>query len=103
VKPILKRKSFAFFYGSIWGTGWLTRKVLIESDNIFIQQKENVYLGRFFNNSDYMTTIANTKFCMLVRGTTGYASRMVDVIYAGCIPVFINMQGHFAFMDMLDF
>lgn len=50
-----------------------------------------------------MTTLGNSKFCLQVRGTTGYASRMIDSIYSGCIPVFIIMHSHFAFMEIFDY
>jgi hypothetical protein len=28
---------------------------------------------------------------------------MIDVIYSGCIPVFITYSTHFPFMDIIDF
>lgn len=33
---------------------------------------------------------------------TGWATRLVDSMYAGCIPVLIGQAAHFPFFDMLD-
>ena len=36
-------------------------------------------------------------------GTTGWATRFVDVVYAGCIPVFISSTTHYPFEDIIDY
>ncbi|GMK55282.1 hypothetical protein CspeluHIS016_0203380 [Cutaneotrichosporon spelunceum] len=51
---------------------------------------------------DYMDTLGDTIFCPVPRGTTGWATRTIDVIYAGCIPVLLGDQTHHPFWDMLD-
>lgn len=52
--------------------------------------------------ADYLDTMADTIFCPLPRGTTGWATRMSDAIYAGCIPVLLGDQTHHPFWDVLD-
>ncbi|KLT45199.1 hypothetical protein CC85DRAFT_282690 [Cutaneotrichosporon oleaginosum] len=51
---------------------------------------------------DYMETIGDSIFCPVPRGTTGWATRTIDVVYAGCIPVLLGDQTHHPFWDMLD-
>lgn len=42
--------------------------------------------------------VLNIRFIYLV----GWATRLVDSMYAGCIPVLIGQASHFPFYDMLD-
>ena len=49
-----------------------------------------------------MQTLNNKKFCLHLRGTTGWATRLPDFIYAGCISVIIVDATMHPFEDFLD-
>lgn len=77
-------------------------------------------LGRYWQEfkpgADYLQTISDTIFCPVPAGTTGWATRTIDVVYAyvtyppilllltvsGCIPVLLGYDTHHVFWDMLD-
>jgi len=50
----------------------------------------------------YMPLLNNSIFCPQPAGTTGWASRLIDSMYAGCIPLFIGHAAHQPFFDVID-
>ncbi|KAL1407751.1 hypothetical protein Q8F55_007185 [Vanrija albida] len=58
--------------------------------------------GELRPGSDYLQTINETVFCPVPRGTTGWATRTIDVVYGGCIPVIFGHATHHPFWDVLD-
>lgn len=60
-------------------------------------------MGGYPDGHDYLSTLSNTKFCFAIRGVAGWAPRMVDAIYSGCIPVILTLHTHLGFMEALDF
>ncbi len=103
VKPILERKAFMFFSGTLHGTGWQARIKMVNGLNLFPKMKDDILMAKFYQSTDYMTTLNNTRFGALIRGTTGYAYRIIDTIYSGCIPVFITTYTHYHYMELLDY
>ncbi|ORY27093.1 hypothetical protein BCR39DRAFT_578143 [Naematelia encephala] len=109
VRPSRQRSVLATFKGRLNGAGSSVReKVMCERPYKHIEPKLvganslSVYWDRMKPGADYLETIGDTVFCPLPRGTTGWATRTIDVIYAGCIPVLIGDQTHHPFWDMLD-
>ena len=58
--------------------------------------------GEVANQQDYLRTLNDSIFCPHIFGTTGWATRLVDSIYAGCIPVLTSDITHPPFHDVLD-
>lgn len=51
----------------------------------------------------YVYTLSQSKFCLVLRGVTGWTFRLSDVIYAGCIPVIIIDLLHNYYHDIIDY
>lgn len=114
VKPVRDRSVLATFKGTPWGTGFLNRVKLMchrvpddklaDIPNRIFQTKTQLYtLWDTTGNYTYMELLNDTIFCPQPAGTTGWATRLVDSIYAGCIPVFIGESAHRPFYDMIDY
>lgn len=120
VKPARMRTTFVTFKGSPNGAGSSVRQKLV-CDRPYKKIRGKLtgandlvsYWGKLKPASrgasdaskpakQYMDTIGDAIFCPLPRGTTGWATRTTDVIYAGCIPVLLGDQTHHPFWDMLD-
>nr|XP_031859815.1 uncharacterized protein CI109_004663 [Kwoniella shandongensis]KAA5526887.1 hypothetical protein CI109_004663 [Kwoniella shandongensis] len=110
VRPCRQRSILVAFKGSVAGAGTSLRQK-ITCDRPFKDVSEPRLVGgntmrRYWNEmkpgADYLETIGDTVFCPVPRGTTGWATRTIDVIYAGCIPVLFGDQTHHPFWDMLD-
>ena len=61
------------------------------------------FIQTYYNNSNYLTTLNEARFCLIVAGTSGWSPRLIDAVYAGCLPVFIMSTTHFPFEDILDY
>jgi nucleoside-diphosphate-sugar epimerase len=96
VKPITERKHFIFFEGAEHGTGKNTRKMVKNCKSLFNSPTH-------IRESDYLEQIGETKFCLLLMGTAGWAPRTSDAIYGGCIPVFVSDHSHQPFSMLLDY
>ncbi|KAF8307239.1 hypothetical protein DL93DRAFT_2177708 [Clavulina sp. PMI_390] len=116
VKPARERHVLATFKGTLWGTGRLNRQQLMcnragwnsgerSSRRLNGLEEEGPDLVTLWDNTgeyDYMGILNNTIFCPQPAGTTGWSTRLVDSIFAGCIPVLIGHATHPPFFDMLD-
>lgn len=51
---------------------------------------------------EYVDLLGDTIFCPQPAGTTGWATRLVDSLYAGCIPVLFGEYSQQPFFDMID-
>ena len=103
VKNVLDRKAFAFFKGSVWGSGLATRARLSCPSLWPKTWNRTTCIQHYYNNSDYLSTLNEARFCLMVAGTAGWATRLIDAAYAGCLPVFIMSSTHFPFEDILDY
>jgi len=52
---------------------------------------------------DYLPAVANSRFCLCPRGVAGWAPRLIDAIYLGCIPVLISDYTIYPFQDLIDY
>jgi nucleoside-diphosphate-sugar epimerase len=93
------RESLLYFNGAVdQRTGSFIRSALL-SGSLF--PNSDVTLGGTSDHSQYMMALNNSKFCPHVFGTTGWATRLSDSIYAGCIPVLTADITHPPFWDIL--
>lgn len=94
VIPSSRRKNLVFFQGAIHGYGRYLRDQ-VDNKDLFPHTWMNRTFIRSGLHSDgvsplsYMRMLKNSQFCLLLRGTTGWTFRTSDVIYSGCIPVFL--------------
>lgn len=88
ILPSRKRSTLVAFKGSYNGAGTALRRKLAchRAPTIEPRLKGGDRLGRYWNEfkpgSDYLDTIGDTIFCPVPGGTTGWATRTMDVIYA---------------------
>lgn len=111
VKPVRQRAALGTFKGryaahGIWAGAVVRQKFLctrpMTPGNLIDGEKLDNYWHKLQPGGDYLSTINDTIFCPLPRGTTGWATRTADVIYGGCIPVLIGQETHHMFWDVLD-
>ncbi|KAF8307213.1 hypothetical protein DL93DRAFT_2232275 [Clavulina sp. PMI_390] len=116
VKPARERHILATFKGTLWGTGRLDRQRLMcnragwspgerPARRLKGLEEEGPDLMALWGHTgefDYMGILNHTIFCPQPAGTTGWATRLADSIFAGCIPVLIGHATHPPFVDMLD-
>jgi hypothetical protein len=112
VKPARERSGLVGFKGRakqiIGGAGQREKVMCSRSPRKEIEvrltgaDKLDSYWQRFKPDYTYVQTINETIFCPLPRGTTGWATRMNDVVYSGCIPVVITDRTHHIWWDVLD-
>ncbi|KZO99764.1 glycosyltransferase family 47 protein [Calocera viscosa TUFC12733] len=113
VRPASQRTVLATFKGSYWGTGANTRRKLncekrlrnledAVSPKLVTPQRLVTVWDTLSDYESYPAILNDTIFCPLPEGVTGWATRLEDVIYAGCIPVFIGHSSQYPFFDMLD-
>ena len=62
-----------------------------------------VLVNTFEPGGDCMSTLNNTQFCLHTRGTTGWATRLADMLYAGCIPVIMIDDTIHPYETLLDY
>ncbi|KAG9010852.1 hypothetical protein FRB90_007583 [Tulasnella sp. 427] len=114
VKPARERSILAAFGGTLWGTGFIDRCKLIcrrvddnkltDIPNRVLRTKTTLgTLWQTLGNHTYVGALNDTIFCPQPAGTTDWATRLEDSLYAGCIPVFIGESAHHPFFDMIDY
>lgn len=88
VLPSRKRSILVAFKGSFNGAGsGLRHKVMCnrvdpKPSRLTGAHRLHRYWNEFKPGGDYLETIADTIFCPVPAGTTGWATRTIDVIYA---------------------
>jgi len=88
VLPSRQRSTLVAFKGSFNGAGTALRRKLACDRFITAEPrlKGAERLGRYWNEfkpgSNYLETIGDTIFCPVPGGTTGWATRTIDVVYA---------------------
>ncbi|KAF8307622.1 hypothetical protein DL93DRAFT_2232130 [Clavulina sp. PMI_390] len=116
VKPARERHVLATFKGSPWGTGLLHRhRVTCSRAGWHLGEKRTRRLRGLEDRGpnltaiwsstgdyDYMGILNNTIFCPQPAGIAGWSPRLIDSIFAGCIPVLIGHSTHPPFFDLLD-
>ncbi|KAK7031516.1 glycosyltransferase family 47 protein [Favolaschia claudopus] len=118
IQPSAARTQLVYFSGTSWGSGGSLRKKLAcartipnEGQTGFEQSRAEMGLGpvnlttRWTNplsHADYVAILNNTIFCAVPAGVAGWAPRIEDAIYAGCIPVMFDDDSHLPFWELLD-
>ncbi|KAG8872690.1 hypothetical protein FRB97_007421 [Tulasnella sp. 331] len=118
VRPARDRRVLATFKGTNWGTGAMMRSRLMCNNRFSaISGTLDGLPGRRLLGTthpirplwgsqgdypSYMGLLNDTIFCPHAAGTTGWATRLVDSVCAGCVPVLIGHAAHFPFFDVID-
>ncbi|EJT98904.1 hypothetical protein DACRYDRAFT_110241 [Dacryopinax primogenitus] len=113
VKPARQRNVLATFKGSYWGTGANTRRKLncekrlrtledVATPRLETEQRLMTVWDSLGDYESYPAILNDTIWCPLPEGVTGWATRLEDVVYGGCIPVFVGHASQYPFYDMLD-
>ncbi|KZT50345.1 glycosyltransferase family 47 protein [Calocera cornea HHB12733] len=110
VRPASERKTLAAFMGTVWGVGSITRRKLncdrLQSrpaiPALQSQHELRTVWGSYGPYDTYLEVLEDTIFCPVPEGVAGWSPRLVDAVYAGCIPVFIGQAAQHPFHDMLD-
>ncbi|KZT52192.1 glycosyltransferase family 47 protein [Calocera cornea HHB12733] len=110
VRPASERKTLAAFTGTYWGVGGITRRKVVcnrfqsrqVSPALQSQHELRTVWGSYGPYGTYLEVLEDTIFCPVPEGVAGWSPRLVDAVYAGCIPVFIGQAAQHPFHDMLD-
>jgi hypothetical protein len=102
------RPFLLFFKGRATGTGFASRLRIKINQFLFPKTWNTLtFIDKYVminrKETNYMVSIANSKFCLCVRGAAGWSFRIQDVIYGGCIPVLISDMTFFPLYDVLDY
>jgi len=107
------RSVMATFRGTAWGTGLYNRARLQCLRKGWTPESPErrlhaggpplyVTWGNYGRQPNYIALLNDTVFCPQPAGSTGWTTRVIDSMYAGCIPVFIGHATHYVFHDLLD-
>lgn len=108
IKPARRRSVLVTFKGrtNIWAGSIVRNKLAcdrpLSPGKLTGGDKLEVYWQTYKPWHNYIQMVNETIFCVLPRGTTGWATRTIDVAYGGCIPVLIGQETQHIFWDVLD-
>jgi hypothetical protein len=100
VRRASDRKYLVSFGGSAGSKTGSSARAALLSGTLFPNSK--VHFGTSKDDIEYMRILNDSVFCPHVFGVTGWATRLSDAIYAGCIPVLTSDVTHPPFFDVLD-
>jgi nucleoside-diphosphate-sugar epimerase len=100
VRRASDREFLLYFGGSAdHRTGSAIRNAFL-AGNLF--PRSNIEISTAQDNNKYMQQLNDSIFCPHIFGTTGWATRLSDTIYAGCIPILTSDVTHPPYWDILD-
>ncbi|KAG8844514.1 hypothetical protein FRB96_003016 [Tulasnella sp. 330] len=114
VRPSRDRRVLVTFKGNLWGTGSIMRqKIMCEridergitnlpGRRLITTHPVSAVWDNYGERPSYAAMLNDTIFCVHAMGIAGWAPRLIDAIYAGCIPVVIGHTTQFPFYDMID-
>ncbi|KAG8863958.1 hypothetical protein FRB96_006831 [Tulasnella sp. 330] len=114
VRPARDRRVLVTFKGNTWGTGAVVRKKIMCSRineggitnlpgrRLITTHPIAAVWGNYGGRPSYLAMLNDTIFCVHAIGVAGWAPRLTDALYAGCIPVIIGHTTQFPFYDMID-
>ncbi|KAL9223967.1 hypothetical protein vseg_000047 [Gypsophila vaccaria] len=92
-----KRTIFAFFAGGVHGH--VRHKLMAYWKNKDPEVQVNEYLSK---DKNYYKLLGQSKFCLCPSGYEVASPRIVEAIFAECVPVIIKDNYSFPFNDVLD-
>ncbi|KAJ7623651.1 hypothetical protein FB45DRAFT_1089419 [Roridomyces roridus] len=118
IRSAAERSKLSFFSGTAWGSGGGLRKRILCDRRVpnqgstrfetsraemgFEPKDLRTHWKKPTSHADYVAILNDTVFCAVPAGVAGWAPRIEDAIYAGCIPVMFDDSSHLPFWDMLD-
>ncbi|KZO95642.1 glycosyltransferase family 47 protein [Calocera viscosa TUFC12733] len=110
VRPSRERKVLASFSGTYWGVGGISRRKLTCPRTLSLptypvlqsQHTLRTVWGPGGAQPGYLELLGDSIFCPVPEGVAGWSPRLVDAVYAGCIPVLVGRATQHAFWDLLD-
>jgi len=76
--------------------------VLASSTDVEVAASAQTIWSSDNQNLKYIDVLGDSIFCPVPEGVAGWSSRLVDAIYAGCVPDFIGQSAQRPFHDRLD-
>jgi GR25 family glycosyltransferase involved in LPS biosynthesis len=91
---------------SFHGNSWFNRKAYLE--NIYAFSPHNCFFIDEWNapnmtkQDQYLATLANSKFCPILRGNNIETFRLYEVLEVGTIPIYVRQEGDDAYWQLLS-
>ncbi|KAG9005282.1 hypothetical protein FRB93_009836 [Tulasnella sp. JGI-2019a] len=114
VRPARDRHVLVTFKGQKWGTGSLVRQKItcdrfdetrlsnLPGRSLVTSHPLSTVWNNYGGRPSYIAMLNDTIFCISAAGVAGWAPRLIDAIYAGCIPIVIGHVTQYPFYDMID-
>jgi GR25 family glycosyltransferase involved in LPS biosynthesis len=91
---------------SFHGTDWFNRKEILEKLQVFVPN--NCHFTNYWNDpkmtneSKYLSTLSNSKFCPILRGNNIETFRLYEVLEMGTIPIYVRVENDIEFWEVIS-